>query len=113
MKRLRRVWRKLVAPLVSKTTYYALVVDDVPERLLPGVVYVVGAPQTPWCAALVCPCGCGELIQLSLIENDSPSWRLEIDRKKRVTLFPSVARTRGCRSHFCLQRSTVVWAEWS
>ena len=43
---------------------------DSPQR---DRLYVIGS-GTPWSAALLCPCGCGELIHLSLLVDDSPSW---------------------------------------
>ena len=50
-------------------------VDDLPGDLKPRHVYLVGDGPRPWSAAMLCPCGCGATIQLSLVPHDSPSWR--------------------------------------
>ncbi len=64
----------------------------------------------PWSAALLCPCGCGGSIQLSLIAGDTPSWRVRRHFNGSVTLHPSVWGKTGCRSHFFLRRGRIVWA---
>lgn len=71
-------------------------------------LYAIGEEE-PWLASFLCPCGCGDLIQLSLLRNDSPSWCLTIDEENLPTLSPSVWRTRGCRSHFYLRRGAIDW----
>ena len=83
-------------------------VDELPDRLKARTLYLIGIPK-PWSAAMVCPCGCGELIQLSLLPNDSPSWRLHWESGKKPSLEPSVWRTTGCSSHFFLRRGRIVW----
>jgi len=84
-------------------------VEEVPDELARETLYLVGENGHYWCAAMRCPCGCGAPIQLSLVENDDPSWRFRIDRRKRPSLFPSVWRTVGCRSHFILRQGGVIW----
>jgi len=84
-------------------------VEDLPDEVQSGRVYLIGDPGVPWSAALVCPCGCGEVIRLSLIPDDRPRWRATTHEDGLVTLEPSVWRIKGCRSHFLLQRGRVVW----
>jgi hypothetical protein len=84
-------------------------VEEIPDTLDRGFLYVLGSGQ-PWSVALLCPCGCGETIHLSLLNYDSPSWTLRVERGGIPTLSPSVWRTKGCRSHFFLRRGTVVWS---
>jgi len=83
--------------------------DDIPEHLPSGKLYVVGEEGHYWCAAMRCPCGCGEAIHLSLVKNDDPSWLFSLDRRKQPSLFPSVWRTVGCGSHFILRRGNILW----
>jgi hypothetical protein len=83
--------------------------DRVPKKLRPGVIYQVGDEDCVWAAALSCPCGCGDIIQLSLVRDASPSWHIQQRRNGEVTLLPSVWRTVGCKSHFIIYRSRVVW----
>lgn len=85
-------------------------VEDVPDVIKPGVVYLIGDGPAPWATSFLCPCGCGETISLSLIPTDRPSWRAHLHRKGLITLSPSVWRTKGCRSHFFIRSGRVVWA---
>jgi hypothetical protein len=82
-------------------------VEELPDTLQANRLYVLGSP--PWSAALVCPCGCGEIIHLSLLTHDSPTWRLRLDGQRLPSLAPSVWRTKGCRSHFFLRHGSIVW----
>jgi uncharacterized protein DUF6527 len=83
-------------------------VAEIPDRLKPRIVYILGTPD-PWSVALLCPCGCHDAIHISLLANDSPSWRLRIHAKNEPSLEPSVWRQRGCKSHFFLKRGRIVW----
>jgi hypothetical protein len=51
-----------------------------------------------------CPCGCGEPLPINLDPRAGPAWRLYRERSRGITLFPSVWRESGCRSHFILWR---------
>ena len=87
-------------------------VEDLPDGLTPKKVYAVGQHgEPPWAAAFLCPCGCKEMIQLSLIGKDNPSWRADFGSWGRVTLHPSVWRVRGCRSHFFVRDGRIIWAK--
>src|ERR1700680_100906 len=83
-------------------------VAEMPDRLKPRRLYLFGG-ISPWSAALLCPCGCREVIHVSLLPTDSPTWTLVVDRRQSPTLSPSVWRTAGCRSHFLLRSGRVVW----
>lgn len=85
-------------------------VEDIPDVLQPHSIYFVGDEGRPWAAAFLCPCQCGDVIQLSLIENDRPRWRARVHENRSVTLDPSVWRTRGCFSHFFVRRGRIWWA---
>jgi len=49
-----------------------------------------------------CPCGCGDQLTINLDSRSGPAWRF-IERSGTFTLYPSVWRESGCKSHF------VVW----
>jgi hypothetical protein len=55
-----------------------------------------------------CPCGCGESIELALIPEATPRWKLSLEQN-RPSLSPSVWKRDGCRSHFFLKKGRVVW----
>ena len=110
MNRAARSWWWLVDLLGPRGGLATEVVEDFPDGIEPGRVYLVGDGSFPWFAALLCPCGCGSTIQLSLLKNDHPRWHAKRHFSGRVTLHPSIWRKEGCRSHFFLQRGQIVWA---
>lgn len=85
--------------------------EDLPDTILDGKVYLIGDEDMPWSAAMRCPCGCSEVIRLSLIPDDKPRWKATVLGDSTVTLAPSVWRTKGCKSHFILRQGKVIWAK--
>jgi len=61
-----------------------------------------------WCR-FRCPCGCEEIILLSLGQSRSPRWQVNIDWLERPTLSPSVRRLDGCKSHFWVKGGKIDW----
>lgn len=88
--------------------YRGIRVDDVPEKVEDGVLYLIGESGQSWQAAFRCPCGCNETIQLPLTQDAHPRWVLQ-GALSHPTLAPSVHRTVGCRSHFFLRKGHIVW----
>jgi len=84
-------------------------ITEWPEAPLPNILYRLGDSECEWAAGLQCPCGCQAFIQLSLVEDASPSWWIERKESGEFTLMPSVWRTVGCRSHFIIYRSRILW----
>lgn len=105
--RVRRAFKFVLDP---RTKYVHAWWEDPPDAPQAGYVYLIGDRQNPWSASFVCPCGCGELISLSLIKSDDPRWRHSIDGLGAISLHPSIWRTRGCRSHFFIRKGRVLWA---
>lgn len=89
--------------------YGVVSVTELPDRLKPRTLYVVGEDGHRWFAAFLCPCGCGETIQASLLEKSRPHWRLTERWDSAASLHPSVWRTKNCRSHFWLRAGRVHW----
>ncbi|SRR6266542_3225341 len=89
--------------------YAAVRVAERPDHLAPRILYIVGEGNDRFCAAMLCPCGCGADLYMSLVVGDDPSWRARAHRDGTASLSPSVARTTGCRSHFVLRQGRVVW----
>ena len=56
-----------------------------------------------------CPCGCGEMISLSLSINHRPHWSVKQSKAGRPTLYPSVWQSKGCSSHFWIDDGRVYW----
>lgn len=89
--------------------YTVLIVDDLPDELQARKVYAVGDEGHFWLAALKCPCGCGDTIQLPMMAGQRPRWTLAAKRARLPSLSPSVDRTVGCRSHFWMRQGKIHW----
>lgn len=93
---------------LRENSYRIQRVPELPDNPRPFVIYAIGDPDA-WLAAFVCPCGCGHLIQLSLLQGDSPRWSLRTDRAGRVSISPSVWRSLGCQAHFFVRDGEIIW----
>ncbi len=112
MKWLTTFWRWLLGLFRRKPEQPPLRaerVDDVPDSAAPATVYLVGEGEHLWAAVMLCPCGCGETIQLNLLAGTRPRWQATLHDDGTATLWPSVWRVRGCRSHFFVRRGRVEW----
>jgi hypothetical protein len=89
-------------------SYRAVTVDDLPDEPKPNTLYLVGN-ETPWQAAMRCPCGCKALIQLSLVPHDRPRWTVKMESSGEPTLTPSIWRKKGCGAHFFLRNGRILW----
>ena len=110
MSALSKLWWRIVERSGLRTGFATETVDELPDVLAHARLYLIGEGPRPWSAAMLCPCGCTAVIQLSLVANDTPSWRARRHFHGAVTLHPSVWRTKGCRSHFHLRHGRVVWS---
>jgi hypothetical protein len=105
-----QLWRWIaswfrVAPRPRQTVY----LEELPEMLNANAVYVLGEGSHRWFVAMKCPCGCGELVQVSLLPDAKPRWRLVEHPDGTISLAPSVWRKVGCRSHFFLRCGLIQW----
>lgn len=60
---------------------------------------------------MLCPDGCGETLTVNLDRRTGPAWRFYAEGQA-VSLFPSVWRNTGCRSHFIVWKSRIYWCDW-
>lgn len=95
---------------LREKSFWVKQVAEAPDTPRPFEVYAIGDPHI-WQAALLCPCGCGHLIQLSLLKSDSPRWNLKVDRNGKATISPSVSRTLGCQAHFFVRGGKIIWCD--
>lgn len=86
--------------------YKAIHVEESPERLEIGCMYLQENRGRPLVLEFLCPCGCRDKIELSLVALTDPSWRLD-GSLEYPTIYPSVRRTNGCKSHFWVQKGRV------
>ncbi len=55
-----------------------------------------------------CPCNCGEELVINLDRRVGGAWRL-YRRQRGLTVYPSVWRESGCRSHFIIWDDRILW----
>jgi hypothetical protein len=105
---LRKLWKKF-----SHRRYFRRVVTvssmpELPKVLDANTFYIIGAPSPKW-AVLMCPCGCGERLNVNLMRSRQPSWQLAV-QGDRVSLSPSLWRPNyTCKSHFWVRDNDIHW----
>lgn len=78
-------------------------VDNAPDALEPGTVYISMAFRT---SAHLCCCGCGSEVWLPI----RPDRYTVTYDGERVTFSPSVGNWRfPCRSHYWIRANRVIW----
>jgi hypothetical protein len=85
--------------------------DTLPSRLPRRNIVLAREDGDDWTIGFRCPCGCGETIELAVIEGARPRWDFSADAKGKPTLSPSVWRQIGCRSHFWLRGGRIQWCK--
>lgn len=101
-----RSWFFCERPIRPLTTVHA---EELPEVLDPAAVYVLGEGTHRWIVSMICPCGCKATLQMSLLADARPKWKLIEHDDGTISLHPSVWRTEGCRSHFFLRHGLIQW----
>ena len=104
------LWRRLW-PTSPKPYRMLKVEGSSPAKPIPRMLYILTEDGAPWFASMLCPCGCGTMIELNLLPDERPCWRYSVDSAGRPSLEPSVWRKIGCQSHFFLRRGQIVWAD--
>jgi len=84
-------------------------VEEFPDALQRAKVYLAGEGENIWAAAMICPCGCGDVIELNLLKQARPCWSVQEHQDGSVSLEPSVWRRKGCKSHFFVRRGRIDW----
>ncbi|WP_294537559.1 DUF6527 family protein [uncultured Rhodoblastus sp.] len=59
---------------------------------------------------ICCPDGCGEHLTINLDERAGAAWSL-YRSARGVTLYPSVWRENGCKSHFIIWHNAILWCD--
>lgn len=82
---------------------------DEPENILDKLIYIVGERPHYWMLCFKCPCGCNEVIRLNILKEANPRWKFSI-RWRQITIYPSIWRKVGCKSHFHIRKGKVQWS---
>lgn len=94
---------------VPSPLWYWRRATELPEQVEAHTLYVIGQGNHRWSAALQCPCGCGAIVHVSLAKERRPRWEVVQHRDGTVTLYPSVRRITGCRSHFIVAEGRLFF----
>ena len=93
--------------------------EAVEQLRAPGDCVVVERGGVTRQLVMQCPDGCGEVISVNLDRRSGPAWRLYKGRGL-WTLYPSIDKPTGCKSHFILSYGKIIWtdsdwgaAEWA
>jgi hypothetical protein len=94
---------------VWKRKAYYVEADSPPESILGRDLIVAREGGENWAVAFLCPCGCGDRLELVLIPEAKPHWSITVDDRALPTLRPSVWRKTNCKSHFFINQGKVSW----
>jgi hypothetical protein len=108
---IKRFIKWLLNLFKAKRPYKTRFVDEVPNTLDSKIIYIIENKGYRWKAVMICPCGCNKILHMNLIKDYNPSWKFEINKKKTITLHPSINRTVGCKSHFFIRKGKVIWTK--
>ena len=106
-----RAWRRLVDRMLPARRVSVIAGDSLPPILPHRDIVLARDDGDDWCVGMRCPCGCGQAIELMLIQEVTPRWDLSVDRLGRPTLQPSVWLQRGCQSHFWVRGGRIQWCD--
>lgn len=110
MNSLWKTVKKFLLWIIGYPTVIATIrVEDVPDTLKTKKIYVVGESEYLWFALMLCPCGCGETLYMGLMPDQRPRWIMVEHNNGTVSLYPSVWRKIGCKSHFWLKHGKIIW----
>lgn len=111
MKR-RPLWLRRFCAWLTPAKRLVVVNDDtLPARLPLNSVVLARDDGEDWCVGLTCPCGCGDLLEMMVLQTVKPRWDVRKDARGRPTLHPSVYRNTGCRSHFWVRSGKIIWCD--
>lgn len=101
----RRIWAKIE----FARTLTVVEGDTLPKELPSKRLVLAREAGEDWSVGFHCPCGCGRRVELLLVEEAKPRWRMEVNKKGRPTLTPSVWLRGGCGSHFFVRNGRITW----
>lgn len=126
--RIKKIWNNMLQFLSGTVTekndttvpskklyrkhFSLLNVEEIPEDIKENELYHVGEGEYKWLLVFKCPCGCREVVQLNLLKEASPSWRVKIHEDGDVSVYPSISRHIKCKSHFNITKNSVRWWYW-
>lgn len=107
----QRFWLWLF-PKKPKPRRLQIIEGDTPPSVVEGTdIFLARENGEDWAVAFLCPCGCYDRLELALIPEVRPNWKLSVNSDGHPTLHPSVWRKDACLSHFWLREGLIIWCE--
>lgn len=107
----QRFWQWLF-PKKTKPRSLQIIECDTPPDVIEGRDLILAREDgDDWAVAFLCPCGCNDRLELALIPEVHPKWKLTLNDEGHPTLHPSVWRQNGCRSHFWVRGGLIIWCK--
>lgn len=101
------LWKRFSRRHSLGRLHYVESMQDIPDCLADHV-YIVGLQKPKW-VIISCPCGCGEKIEVNLMQSRHPRWKLNVTNGA-ISLWPSLWMTdKKCGSHFWIEKNRVIW----
>lgn len=72
--------------------------------------FVLVHRYSPRSFVMKCPDGCGDILTINLDPRTDKAWRF-YRKRNQVSLFPSIWRETGCRSHFIIWNHAILWCD--
>lgn len=102
-------WLRLWSHVAPRKTVRFCQGDEVLCEIGGRELVVAREDQLDWEAAMRCPCGCGDKLELELVPEAKPRWNLTLDHHRRPTLHPSIHRVDRCKAHFFVRKGKIIW----
>lgn len=71
------------------------------------LVLIGSAERYKW-LRFKCPCRCGEIIALNLMQSYRPRWSVTMGAGQSLSVSPSIVAT-SCGSHFWIRENRIDW----
>ncbi len=111
MKIFKAIWRWFFSRGIKPRKLEIFKGDTPPENFSKHSIVLARENGEDWSVAFLCPCGCGDRLELNLIPEINPSWKITVNAQGYPTLYPSVWRKKACRSHFWMRNGIVTWCD--
>jgi hypothetical protein len=84
--------------------------EDPSAEIWAGRLVLIGSAEKPKWLRFACPCRCGEVLSLNLMQSHYPRWAMKNNADGTLTLnvSPSVDAT-ACGSHFWIRGNRIHW----
>ncbi len=103
-------WFGKSEPTDYKNVIYVESLSDIPMQTGTTIYIVRNDGRKKW-IVFRCPNGCGQRIEVNLMQSKYPFWTVKV-KSKKVSLWPSVI-VEGCGAHFFLSKSKIIEATFT